>query len=97
MIYNMICKFNEGEVYFGWVICIIFIGVFVEVLFGKEGMIYIFQLMEGWVGKVEDEVGVGDEVIVKVWEIDSKGCLNFICLGIYFDEVVEVCCNVSWG
>ncbi len=55
---------------------IIPIGAFVEVLPGKEGMIHISQLAEDRVGKVEDEVAVGDEVIVKVREIDSKGRLN---------------------
>lgn len=38
----MIKKFNFGDVYVGWVIWIIFIGVFVEVFVGKEGMVYIF-------------------------------------------------------
>lgn len=45
-------------------------------------------------GKVEDELVIGDEVIVKVWEIDFKGWVNLICLNIYFDEVVVVCVNV---
>ncbi|OKH22574.1 polyribonucleotide nucleotidyltransferase [Hydrococcus rivularis NIES-593] len=86
LIYNMTRKLNEGEVYVGRVTRIIQIGAFVEVLPGKEGMIHISQLAEGRVGRVEDEVAVGDEVVVKVREIDSKGRLNLTRLGIHPDE-----------
>ncbi|MEA5533659.1 polyribonucleotide nucleotidyltransferase [Crocosphaera sp. XPORK-15E] len=86
IIYNMTRKLNEGEVYVGRVTRIIQIGAFVEVLPGKEGMIHISQLAEGRVGKVEDEVAVGDEVVVKVREIDNKGRLNLTRLGIHPDE-----------
>ncbi|MFY7931621.1 MAG: polyribonucleotide nucleotidyltransferase [Microcystis aeruginosa] len=86
LIYNMTRKLNEGEVYLGRVTRIIQIGAFVEVLPGKEGMIHISQLAEGRVGKVEDEVAVGDEVLVKVREIDSKGRLNLTRLGIHPEE-----------
>ncbi|BFM39562.1 polyribonucleotide nucleotidyltransferase [Synechocystis sp. LKSZ1] len=86
IIFNMTRKLNEGEVYVGRVTRIIQIGAFVEVLPGKEGMIHISQLAEGRVGRVEDEVAVGDEVVVKVREIDSKGRLNLTRLGIHPDE-----------
>ncbi len=86
IIYNMTRKLNEGEVYVGRVTRIIQIGAFVEVLPGKEGMIHISQLAEGRVGRVEDEVAVGDEVVVKVREIDAKGRLNLTRLGIHPDE-----------
>jgi polyribonucleotide nucleotidyltransferase len=86
LIYNMTRKLNEGEVYVGRVTRIIQIGAFVEVLPGKEGMVHISQLAEGRVGKVEDEVAVGDEVVVKVREIDNKGRLNLTRLGIHPDE-----------
>jgi polyribonucleotide nucleotidyltransferase len=86
IVYNMTRKLNEGEVYVGRVTRIIQIGAFVEVLPGKEGMIHISQLAEGRVGKVEDEVAVGDEVVVKVREIDNKGRLNLTRLGIHPDE-----------
>ncbi|NCR45218.1 MAG: polyribonucleotide nucleotidyltransferase [Microcystis aeruginosa SX13-01] len=90
LIYNMTRKLNEGEVYLGRVTRIIQIGAFVEVLPGKEGMIHISQLAEGRVGKVEDEVAVGDEVLVKVREIDSKGRLNLTRLGIHPDFLFMV-------
>lgn len=86
IIQSMTRKLNEGDVYAGRVTRIIPIGAFVEVLPGKEGMIHISQLADYRVGKVEDEVAVGDEVIVKVREIDSKGRLNLTRLGIHPDE-----------
>ncbi|ELR97883.1 polyribonucleotide nucleotidyltransferase [Gloeocapsa sp. PCC 73106] len=86
LIYNMTRKLNEGDVYVGQVTRIIQIGAFVEVMPGKEGMIHISQLAEGRVGKVEDELAVGDEVVVKVREIDAKGRLNLTRLGIHPDE-----------
>lgn len=86
IIQGMTRKLDEGDVYVGRVTRIIPIGAFVEVLPGKEGMIHISQLADYRVGKVEDEVAVGDEVIVKVREIDSKGRLNLTRLGIHPDE-----------
>ncbi|NEO85627.1 MAG: polyribonucleotide nucleotidyltransferase [Spirulina sp. SIO3F2] len=80
-------KITDGEVYLGKVTRIIQIGAFVEVLPGKEGMIHISQLADYRVGKVEDEVAVGDEVVVKVREIDSRGRINLTRLGIHPDEV----------
>ncbi|MGB2925643.1 MAG: polyribonucleotide nucleotidyltransferase [Limnothrix sp.] len=86
MIFNMTRKLAEGDVFFGKVTRIIQIGAFVEILPGKEGMIHISQLAEGRVGKVEDEVAVGDEVVVKVREVDNKGRINLTRLGIHPDE-----------
>ena len=86
IIQGMTRKLNEGDVYAGRVTRIIPIGAFVEVLPGKEGMIHISQLADYRVGKVEDEVAVGDEVVVKVREIDNKGRLNLTRLGIHPDE-----------
>ncbi len=86
IIQGMTRKLNEGDVYVGSVTRIIPIGAFVEFLPGKEGMIHISQLADYRVGKVEDEVGVGDEVIIKVREIDSKGRINLTRLGIHPDQ-----------
>ena len=86
MIYNMTRKLNEGEVYLGKVTRIIQIGAFVEVLPGKEGMIHISQLSDSRVARVEDELTLGDEVVVKVREIDNKGRLNLTRLNIHPDE-----------
>lgn len=86
IIQGMTRRLNEGDVYAGRVTRIIPIGAFVEILPGKEGMIHISQLADYRVGKVEDEVAVGDEVIVKVREIDNKGRINLTRLGIHPDE-----------
>ncbi|MBW4616432.1 MAG: polyribonucleotide nucleotidyltransferase [Desmonostoc vinosum HA7617-LM4] len=86
IIQGMTRKLHEGDVYVGRVTRIIPIGAFVEFLPGKEGMIHISQLADYRVGKVEDEVAVGDEVIVKVREIDNKGRINLTRLGIHPDQ-----------
>ncbi|HIK38952.1 polyribonucleotide nucleotidyltransferase [Thermoleptolyngbya oregonensis NK1-22] len=86
IIEGMTRKLSAGDVYVGKVTRIIPIGAFVEFLPGKEGMIHISQLADYRVGKVEDEVAVGDEVIVKVREIDQRGRINLTRLGIHPDE-----------
>jgi polyribonucleotide nucleotidyltransferase len=86
IIQGMTRKLHEGDVYVGRVTRIIPIGAFVEFLPGKEGMIHISQLADYRVGKVEDEVAVGDEVIIKVREIDNKGRINLTRLGIHPDQ-----------
>ncbi|NJK99459.1 MAG: polyribonucleotide nucleotidyltransferase [Spirulinaceae cyanobacterium RM2_2_10] len=86
---GMTRKLSEGDVYVGKVTRIIPIGAFVEVLPSKEGMIHISQLADYRVGKVEDEVAVGDEVVVKVREIDSRGRINLTRLGIHPDEAAD--------
>ena len=86
IIQGMTRKLNAGDVYVGRVTRIIPIGAFVEILPGKEGMIHISQIADYRVGKVEDELAVGDEVIVKVREIDNKNRINLTRLGIHPDE-----------
>jgi polyribonucleotide nucleotidyltransferase len=86
IIQNMTRKLSAGDVYAGRVTRIIPIGAFVEFLPGKEGMIHISQLADYRVGRVEDELSVGDEVIVKVREIDQKGRINLTRLNIHPDE-----------
>ncbi len=86
IIEGMTRKLSAGDVYVGKVTRIIPIGAFVEFLPGKEGMIHISQLADYRVGKVEDEVALGDEVVIKVREIDSRGRINLTRLGIHPDE-----------
>ncbi|MEG3985914.1 polyribonucleotide nucleotidyltransferase [Microcoleus sp. Pol7_A1] len=88
IVQGMTRKLNAGDVYVGRVTRIIPIGAFVEILPGKEGMIHISQLADYRVGKVEDELAVNDEVIVKVREIDNKGRINLTRLNIHPDEAV---------
>ncbi|MEI6329774.1 MAG: polyribonucleotide nucleotidyltransferase [Pseudanabaena sp. ELA645] len=86
IIENMTRRVGSGDVYVGHVTRIIPIGAFVEFLPGKEGMVHISQLAEGRVGKVEDEVAVGDEVLIKIREVDNRGRFNLTRLGIHPDE-----------
>jgi polyribonucleotide nucleotidyltransferase len=65
-----------GEIYPGTVKRIMNFGAFVEILPGKEGLVHISQLEHRRVNKVEDVVDVGDEVMVKVIEIDRQGRIN---------------------
>ncbi len=75
-------KVHEGEIFSGVVTRIIPIGAFVEILPGKEGMVHISQLSEARVDRVEDVVRQGDEVTVRVREIDSRGRINLTLRGV---------------
>jgi polyribonucleotide nucleotidyltransferase len=67
---------QAGETYLGRVTRIMNFGAFVEVLPGKEGLVHISQLALERVNKVEDVVSIGDEILVKVTEIDRQGRIN---------------------
>jgi polyribonucleotide nucleotidyltransferase len=86
LIESIVFKPSAGDVFVGTVTRVIPIGAFVEFMPGQEGMIHISQLADYRVAKVEDEVNVGDEVIVKVREIDGRGRINLTRLNIHPDE-----------
>ncbi len=65
-----------GASYLGVVKRIMKFGAFVEILPGKEGLVHISQLSNERVNKVEDVVNIGDEILVKVTEIDRQGRIN---------------------
>lgn len=65
-----------GDVYLGTVVRIMPFGAFVELLPGKDGMVHISKLAKERVEKVEDVVNIGDQIMVKVIEIDDKGRVN---------------------
>lgn len=65
-----------GAIYKGRVTRLMPFGAFVELAPGKEGLVHISKLDLSRVEKVEDVVAVGDEVIVKVTEIDQQGRIN---------------------
>ena len=67
---------KAGEVYLGKVTKITTFGAFVEILPNKEGLVHISKLDKNRVNKVEDVVSVGDEILVKVTEIDNQGRIN---------------------
>ena len=65
-----------GKIYLGKVKRIMNFGAFCEILPGKEGLVHISELADKFVKNVEDEVKIGDEVMVKVIEIDEQGRVN---------------------
>ena len=65
-----------GGIYTGKVTRLLNFGAMVEILPGKEGLVHISELAEYRVSKVEDVVKVGDEVMVKVIDIDQLGRIN---------------------
>ncbi|MFH1727601.1 MAG: polyribonucleotide nucleotidyltransferase [Pseudomonadota bacterium] len=73
MINAIVEEAEVGKVYMGKVIKIMDFGAFVEILPGTEGLVHISQLAHHRVNNVEDEVSAGDEIAVKVIEIDRQG------------------------
>ena len=65
-----------GEQYLGTVTRLMNFGAFVAFLPGKEGLVHISQLAADRVEKVEDVVKIGDQIMVKVMEVDSQGRVN---------------------
>ncbi|WP_257349995.1 polyribonucleotide nucleotidyltransferase [Pseudalkalibacillus decolorationis] len=65
-----------GEMYLGKVKRIEKFGAFVELFSGKDGLVHISELAEERIPKVEDVVKLGDEILVKVTEIDNQGRVN---------------------
>ncbi|MCC6795191.1 MAG: polyribonucleotide nucleotidyltransferase [Candidatus Hydrogenedentes bacterium] len=76
MIRSITAEPEVGEIYSGKVTRIMPFGAFVAVLGGKEGLVHISELAVGRVNEVTDVVDVGDEVNVKVIEIDKLGRVN---------------------
>jgi polyribonucleotide nucleotidyltransferase len=67
-----------GDVYMGKVVRIMNFGAFIELTGGKDGMLHISKMADHRVEKVEDVMNIGDEIEVKVNEIDSQGRINLI-------------------
>lgn len=76
IIESLVKEVKEGEIYLGKVTRLMTFGAFVEILPGKEGLVHISKLDTKRVEKVEDVVSVGDEILVKVTEIDKQGRIN---------------------
>lgn len=76
-IINSIVKTPEvGEIFNGKVVRIMNFGAFVEIAPEKEGLVHISRLSKERVAKVEDVINIGDEILVKVIEIDEQGRIN---------------------
>ena len=65
-----------GAIYRGKVVRIMEFGAFVEIVPGMDGLVHISKLDKQRVEKVEDIVSIGDEIVVKVTEIDRQGRIN---------------------
>ena len=76
MIDRIVKEVEPGEIYLGKVTRITNFGAFIDVLNGKEGLLHISNIARERVNKVEDVLAIGDEVLVKVMEIDNQGRIN---------------------
>ncbi|GHH96569.1 polyribonucleotide nucleotidyltransferase [Neobacillus kokaensis] len=76
IIEDIVREVEVGQLYLGKVKRIEKFGAFVEIFPGKDGLVHISELAEERVGKVEDVVKLGDEMLVKVTEIDKQGRVN---------------------
>lgn len=76
IIEDIVREVEVGQMYLGTVKRIEKFGAFVELFKGKEGLVHISELAEERIGKVEDVVAIGDQIMVKVKEIDRQGRIN---------------------
>ncbi len=76
IIESIVTDIEAGQIYTGKVVRIMNFGAFVELAPNKDGMVHISKLSDKRVAKVEDVVNIGDEVTVKVMEIDKMGRVN---------------------
>ncbi|MBW8348916.1 polyribonucleotide nucleotidyltransferase [Bacillus sp. IITD106] len=76
IIEDLVREVEVGQIYLGKVKRIEKFGAFVELFPGKDGLVHISQLAEERVNKVEDVLAIGDEILVKVIEIDNQGRVN---------------------
>ena len=76
MIKAIVAEPEVGQIYTGRVVRLMPFGAFVEVLPGKDGLVHISQFSDERVEKIEDVARVGDELLVKVIEIDGQGRVN---------------------
>jgi len=76
IIKGLTAEAEVGRVYKGKVTRLMAFGAFVEYLPGKEGLVHVSELDEKYVKRPEEVVSVGDEVMVKITEVDSQGRVN---------------------
>ena len=76
MIEEIVREIEVGGIYYGPVTRTTSFGAFVDLGSGKEGLLHISKISSKRVEKVEDVLSIGDEVTVKVTEIDNQGRIN---------------------
>jgi len=83
---DLVKEVEVGEMYLGTVKRIEKFGAFVEIFKGKDGLVHISQLAEERVNKVEDVVSIGDQIMVKVKEVDNQGRVNLSRKAVLIEE-----------
>lgn len=73
IIEGIVKEIEVGEILLGKVVRIATFGAFVELTDNKDGLLHISQISDKRVNKVEDVLNIGDEILVKVIEIDNQG------------------------
>lgn len=80
-ILSIVQEVEVGKIYQGKVTRITNFGAFVEILPGKEGLLHISKLSRHRIRRVEDVIKLGEEIVVKVYEIDEQGRINLMRVG----------------
>lgn len=86
---DLVREVEVGQLYLGTVKRIEKFGAFVELFKGKDGLVHISELAEERTNKVEDVVSIGDQIMVKVKEIDRQGRINLSRKAVLQDEKKE--------
>jgi polyribonucleotide nucleotidyltransferase len=86
IIEDIVREVEVGEMYLGKVKRIEKFGAFVELFKGKDGLVHISELQIERTNKVEDVVSIGDEILVKVKEIDRQGRINLSRKAVLLEE-----------
>ncbi|GGP12456.1 polyribonucleotide nucleotidyltransferase [Oceanobacillus neutriphilus] len=89
IIEDLVREVEVGQLYLGTVKRIEKFGAFVELFKGKDGLVHISELAEERTNKVEDAVSIGDQIMVKVKEIDRQGRINLSRKAVLQDEKKE--------
>lgn len=83
---NIVREFEAGEIFTGKVVRLLDFGAFIEITPGHDGMAHVSELAPYRVSKPEDFLNVGDEVTVKIKEIDDQGRINLTMKGLTENE-----------
>ncbi|HET7629104.1 MAG TPA: polyribonucleotide nucleotidyltransferase [Bacillales bacterium] len=86
IIEDLVREAKVGEIYLGTVKRIEKFGAFVELFSGKDGLVHISELAKERIGKVEDVVSIGDEILVKVINIDNQGRVKLSRKAVLLDQ-----------
>ncbi len=86
IIEDLVREVEVGQMYMGTVKRIEKFGAFVELFKGKDGLVHISELAEERTNKVEDVVSIGDQLMVKVKEVDRQGRVNLSRKAVILEE-----------